>query len=174
MLADRTRLIGTEHVETLTTTRDYLVWALGRAGRLEQARKECAALLNDRLRLLGPRHPHTLNSRYRQAWLERLDGNYDQARAMCEGLLVMLCNVLGEFHVETMRCRGEIVRRCGSADSSTKLRPQPLSCCAMKRKQASARALRRVGTSRTGPAATGEGAVARQSPIGQSNTEQCS
>jgi hypothetical protein len=44
-------------------------------------------VLADCTRLIGTEHVETLTTR-----------DY------------LLCNVLGEFHVETMRCRGEIVR----------------------------------------------------------------
>jgi eukaryotic-like serine/threonine-protein kinase len=77
VLQDREQVIGAEpgsaHIE-IVAARDHLVWALGRAGRLNDARAMCDALLEEVTTGLGSTHPQTLHCRYRAAWLAELAG----------------------------------------------------------------------------------------------------
>ena len=63
----------------------------------------------DRLRLLGPTHPQTYDSRYRLAWLYGMEGRPDASLAAFEALLVDLVRVRGRRHLATLRCRGALI-----------------------------------------------------------------
>ncbi len=61
-LADRERVLGPDHPDTLTS-RNNLANAYLSAGDLGRAIPMCEAALSDRERVLGPDHPDTLTSR---------------------------------------------------------------------------------------------------------------
>ncbi|MEV4494040.1 tetratricopeptide repeat protein, partial [Micromonospora coxensis] len=56
------RVLGVEHLDTLSTRYQLAVWA-GEAGDVVAARDQLAALLPVRERILGPEHPDTLSTR---------------------------------------------------------------------------------------------------------------
>ncbi|WP_234374945.1 tetratricopeptide repeat protein, partial [Streptomyces sp. NRRL WC-3605] len=62
LLADRQRVLGPEHPDTLST-RFYLARWRGEAGDAAGAVTALEELLADRQRVLGPEHPDTLSTR---------------------------------------------------------------------------------------------------------------
>ena len=71
LLADRLRVLGPDHPDTLSTRNNLAFW-LGEAGRVDDAIAGFETLLTDQLRVLGPDNPNTLNTRNNLAfWLER-------------------------------------------------------------------------------------------------------
>ena len=62
VLADRVRVLGTDHPETLAS-RNNLAGAYWSAGRVGEAIPLFEEVLADRVRVLGPDHPDTLASR---------------------------------------------------------------------------------------------------------------
>ena len=69
LLADRARVLGPDHPDTLTTRNNLASW-LGEAGQVQEAIGQFRQLLDDRVRVLGPDHPDTLITRSNLAyWL---------------------------------------------------------------------------------------------------------
>jgi hypothetical protein len=74
LLADRERILGTDHPDTLAARSD-LARTIGNAGDAAAARDQYAALLADRERILGTDHPDTLAARSDLTyWTEKADG----------------------------------------------------------------------------------------------------
>ncbi|MGK5559421.1 tetratricopeptide repeat protein, partial [Actinomadura kijaniata] len=66
LLADRLRVLGPDHPDTLTTRHNLAYWR-GEAGDAAGAVTAFEGLLADFLRVLGPDHPHTLTTRHNLA-----------------------------------------------------------------------------------------------------------
>jgi hypothetical protein len=78
-------------------------------------------VLEDRLRLLGPDHPHTLITRNSLASLSGEAGRVDQAIAQFRALLKDCLRVLGPDHPETLKIRNNLalwLRLAGEVDGS--------------------------------------------------------
>jgi Tetratricopeptide repeat len=73
LLADRLRVLGPDHPDTLTT-RNNLAGLRGVAGDAAGAAAAYEELLADRLRVLGPDHPDTLTTRDSLAYLRERAG----------------------------------------------------------------------------------------------------
>ena len=68
MLPDRVRVLGPDHLDTLTIRINLAEWT-GSAGDAVAARDQYAALLPDRVRVHGPDHRSTvLSRRYLARW----------------------------------------------------------------------------------------------------------
>ncbi|MDQ1539047.1 MAG: hypothetical protein QOE58_3440, partial [Actinomycetota bacterium] len=63
LLDDRTRVLGPDHPETLTTRHKLAYWR-GQAGDATGAEAAMTQLLDDQTRVLGPDHPDTLATRH--------------------------------------------------------------------------------------------------------------
>jgi hypothetical protein len=61
LLADRQRVLGPDHPDTLVTRHNLARW-MGEAGDAAGAAEALRELLADRQRVLGPDHPDTLTS----------------------------------------------------------------------------------------------------------------
>ncbi len=70
LLADRSRLLGSEHEDTLRT-RHMLARNLALTGTEEEATALLRQLVAERDRVLGTQHPHTVRARKELAVLER-------------------------------------------------------------------------------------------------------
>jgi hypothetical protein len=77
VLADRERLLGPDHPDTLQS-RHNLANSYRAAGRLDEAISLHEQVLADRERLLGPDHPDTLTSRHNLADANRAAGRADE------------------------------------------------------------------------------------------------
>lgn len=62
LLPDRERILGPDHLETLTTRNNIVYWT-GIRGDVAEALRMFEELLADRERVLGPDHPETLATR---------------------------------------------------------------------------------------------------------------
>ncbi|MGX1887283.1 tetratricopeptide repeat protein [Streptomyces sp. NPDC055287] len=71
LLADRLRVLGPHHPDTLTTRADLAFWR-GQVGDVAGAATAIAELLADFQRVLGPDHPATLSTRHNLAYVRRM------------------------------------------------------------------------------------------------------
>ncbi|MFF3787694.1 tetratricopeptide repeat protein, partial [Streptomyces sp. NPDC001933] len=70
LLADRVRVLGPDHPDTLTTRHNLAYWR-GQAGDAAGAATRFEELLADRVRVLGTDHPDTLTTRQNLAHWRR-------------------------------------------------------------------------------------------------------
>ena len=94
LLTDQMRVLGANHVDTMTTRHD-LAEAIAEGGRLVEARRRFEALLEDQTHILGNDHPDTMTTRHNLAWVVGQTGNLTEARRQYEALLEDRVRVLG-------------------------------------------------------------------------------
>jgi tetratricopeptide (TPR) repeat protein len=104
VLADRERVLGADHPDTLTS-RNNLAYAYRSAGRLGEAIPLYEQTLADRERVLGADHPDTLTSRNNLAGTYASAGRLGEAIPLYEQTLADSERVLGADHPlsETVR-----------------------------------------------------------------------
>ncbi|WP_329305750.1 tetratricopeptide repeat protein [Streptomyces anulatus] len=78
LAADRARVLGTDHRDTLSAREDY-AWELGQAGEYAEAARLFAELAADRARVLGADDPRTLTARHNHAWSLGRAGEHAEA-----------------------------------------------------------------------------------------------
>ena len=88
LVADRTRLLGPDHPDTLTSRHD-LALSAGRGGDPADAVRLYRDLVADRTRLLGPDHPDTLASRHQLANNVGKSGDRAEAIRLLRDLVVV-------------------------------------------------------------------------------------
>ena len=81
VVADRERVLGPDHLDTLTA-RNNLGAAYQETGKTAAAELACEQAWAGLERVLGPRHPDTLRSRAGLAQVYRRLGRYGDARAL--------------------------------------------------------------------------------------------
>ena len=81
MLADRRRVLGEDHPDTLTT-RGTLAWTVELQGRYADAEQQYRSLLADRERILGASHPDTLIARQEVARMLGMQRRYAEAEQL--------------------------------------------------------------------------------------------
>ena len=86
LLADRIRVQGEDHLDTLATRHD-LAAAMGVQGRFGEAEQLYRRLLADDDRLRGAEHRETLAARYNLARMIGLQGRYDEADELSRQVL---------------------------------------------------------------------------------------
>ena len=101
LLADRERVLGPDHPDTLTS-RNNLAAAYRAAGRAAEAIPLHERTLADRERVLGPDHPDTLTSRNNLALAYRAAGRAAEAIPLHERTLADWERVLGPDHPDTL------------------------------------------------------------------------
>ncbi|MEV1073941.1 tetratricopeptide repeat protein [Micromonospora parva] len=101
VLEARSRLLGSEHPDTLDTRNRLGVVLDMQAGR-EEAEAQLRAVLAARMQRLGPEHRDTLNTRLSLAVVLNGQGRYDQAEAEYRELLAAQTRVLGLEHEDTL------------------------------------------------------------------------
>jgi CRP-like cAMP-binding protein/tetratricopeptide (TPR) repeat protein len=114
LLADRVRVQGDDHLDTLTTRHD-LAAAIGMQGRYGEAEQLYRELLDDDYRLLGPGHRETLAARYNQARMIGLQGRYAEAEELGRGVLADQLRLLGESDPDSLTTRQSLARITGKA-----------------------------------------------------------
>ncbi len=114
LLADRLRVQGEEHLDTLATRHD-LAAALGVQGRYGEAEQLYRRLLADDDRLRGPDHRETLAARYNLARMIGLQGRYAEAEEMGRQVLDVQRRVLGPDHPDCLASRQNLARLAGKA-----------------------------------------------------------
>jgi CRP-like cAMP-binding protein/tetratricopeptide (TPR) repeat protein len=114
LLADRCRVQGDDHLDTLATRHD-LAAAIGMQGRYREAERLYRELLDDDYRLLGPGHRVTLAARYNQARMIGLQGRYAQARELGTQVLADQRRLLGDSDPDTLTTRQHLARVTGKA-----------------------------------------------------------
>ena len=78
VLADRRRILGDDHPDTLAT-RHRLARIVGQRGRYADAEPMFRQVLAARRRTLGAEHPDTLSTEHRLGWLIGRQGRYTEA-----------------------------------------------------------------------------------------------
>jgi CRP-like cAMP-binding protein/tetratricopeptide (TPR) repeat protein len=114
LLADRIRVQGEDHIDTLATRHD-LAAALGMQGRFGEAEQLYRQLLADDYRLRGPDHRQTLAARYNLARVIGLQGRYAEAEDLSRQVLDTQRRVLGPDHPDCLASRQNLARLAGKA-----------------------------------------------------------
>jgi tetratricopeptide (TPR) repeat protein len=107
VLADRERILGDTHPDTLTS-RNNLATAYQAAGRLDQAIPLYERTLNDQQRIKGDAHPSTLSARNNLAAAYDSAGRLDEAIPLYERALADRERVLGDSHRDTLSSRNNL------------------------------------------------------------------
>ena len=114
LLADRCRVQGDDHLDTLATRHD-LAAAIGMQGRYGEAEELYRGLLDDDYRLLGPQHRDTLAARSSLARMIGLQGRYAEAEELGGKVLQDQRRVLGDSDPDSLTTRQNIARVTGKA-----------------------------------------------------------
>jgi CRP-like cAMP-binding protein/tetratricopeptide (TPR) repeat protein len=114
LLADRIRIQGEDHLDTLAT-RHGLAAALGVQGRFAEAEELYRRLLADDDRLRGPDHRETLAARYNLARMIGLQGRYAEADELSRQVLEVQRQVLGPDDPDCLASRQHLARLAGKA-----------------------------------------------------------
>ncbi|MFI6816090.1 tetratricopeptide repeat protein [Nonomuraea sp. NPDC050328] len=106
-LADRKRVLGDDHPDTLAS-RNNLAHAYQAAGDLGRAIALFEQTLLDSVRVLGGDHPFTLNSRNNLAAAYQTAGDLGRAIPLHEATLADRKRVLGSDHPDTLTSRNNL------------------------------------------------------------------
>ena len=109
VLADRTRVLGPDHPDTLSS-RNNLAYAYISVGRLADAIALYEQTDADSVRVLGPDHPDTFVSRNNLAFVYELVGRFDEAFTLRRQTLDDCVRIFGEEHAETLASRSYLAR----------------------------------------------------------------
>lgn len=101
LLADRLRVQGDSHIDTLATRHD-LAAALGVQGRYGESEQLYRQVLSDDYRLRGADHRETLAARYNLARMIGLQGRYGEAEELGRQVLDIQRRVLGPDHPDCL------------------------------------------------------------------------
>jgi tetratricopeptide (TPR) repeat protein len=129
LLADRERLLGPDHLDTLAS-RNSLAIAYQAAGRLDEAIRLDEQTLAAYERVLGQDHPDTLSSRNNLAADYRDAGRLDEAIRLHEQTLAARERVLGPDHPDTLTSRNNFAfdyQAAGRLDEAIRLHEQTLA-----------------------------------------------
>jgi Tetratricopeptide repeat/Domain of unknown function (DUF4062) len=107
LVADRERLLGPDHPDTLTT-RNNLAAAYWSASRIDEAIALDEQTLAARERVMGPDHPDTLSTRSNLANDYRAVGRIDEAIALHEQTLAARERLLGPDHPDILNSRNNL------------------------------------------------------------------
>jgi len=114
LLADRLRVQGDSHIDTLATRHD-LAAALGVQGRFGEAEQLYRQLLTADYRLRGPDHRETLAARSNLARMIGLQGRYAEAEELTRQVLDVQRQALGPDHPDCLASRQNLARLAGKA-----------------------------------------------------------
>jgi len=114
LLADRIRVQGEDHLDTLATWHD-LAAALGVQGRFGEAEQLYRQLLGDDYRMHGLDHRETLAARHGLARMIGLQGRYAEAEELSRQVLQAQRRVLGPDHPDCLASRQHLARLAGKA-----------------------------------------------------------
>ena len=109
VLATRLRVLGPDHLHTLTT-RHCIAREVAARGDHVAAEAEYRDVLATKLRVLGPYHPSTLTTRHCIAVEVAARGDHVAAEAEYRGVLATRLRVLGPDHPDTLTTRHCIAR----------------------------------------------------------------
>ena len=109
VLADRIRVLGPDHPDTLSS-RNNLAYAYISVGRLADAIALYEQTDADSVRVLGPDHPDTFVSRNNLAFVYELVGRFDEAITLRRQTLDDCVWIFGEEHAETLASRSYLAR----------------------------------------------------------------
>ncbi|HNH49637.1 MAG TPA: tetratricopeptide repeat protein, partial [Myxococcota bacterium] len=100
-LVAQTRILGPEHLDTLSTLQNLAV-TLATQGDLDGARAYLERTLVAQTRILGAEHPTTLSTRLNFAITLKAKGDLSEARALLEDVLAAQTRILGREHSATL------------------------------------------------------------------------
>ena len=107
MLAERERVLGPDHPDTLTT-RNNLAVAYHSAGRFGEAIELCERVLFERERVLGSDHPDTLITRNNLAGAYKDVGRFGEAIELYKRVLADQERILAPDHPDTLTARNNL------------------------------------------------------------------
>jgi tetratricopeptide (TPR) repeat protein len=131
LIADRTRVLGEDHTDTLESRND-LGLAYRAAGRVGEAIPLLERTLADRARVLGEDHQDTLASRNNLALAYRAAGRLSEAIPLYERTLADHVGALGEDHATTLKLRNNLAvayRAAGRLSEAIPLYERTLAFC---------------------------------------------
>jgi serine/threonine protein kinase/Flp pilus assembly protein TadD len=108
----RSRVLGPDHAQTLTTT-EALEYVLNKEGRPAEAERLERDTLTARLRILGKHHPDTARSMAYLAWSLLDQGRYSEAEPLQREALEVRRRVLGPAEPETLVSMGDLAITLG-------------------------------------------------------------
>jgi CRP-like cAMP-binding protein/tetratricopeptide (TPR) repeat protein len=114
LLADRCRVQGDDHLDTLATRHD-LAAAIGMQGRYCEAEDLYRGLIGDDYRLLGPEHRETLAARANLTRMIGLQGRYAEAEELGGQVLADQRKILGDKDPDSLTTRQNIARVIGKS-----------------------------------------------------------
>lgn len=129
LVADRVRLLGMDHPETLTS-QNNLAAAYQAAGRISDAVPLFERTLADSARALGRDDINTLESRNNLAKAYRAAGRIGEAVPLFERTQADYVRVLGKVHPDTLRSRNDLAgayQAAGRLDEAVTLLEQTLA-----------------------------------------------
>lgn len=109
VLVVRTKLLGEEHPDTLTST-NHVAYAIYRQGRDLEAEDMFRKNLRLREKVLGYEHPDALISMRYVAGMHGIHGRYVEAWEMHCKVLRLSKKVLGDDHQQTLRSMNKLAR----------------------------------------------------------------
>ncbi|MBM7770156.1 hypothetical protein JOD54_000360 [Actinokineospora baliensis] len=98
--------IDADHPDSLTIRHEIAYWLADTD--LPASLTDRCALLEDQIRVLGPDHRHTLNTRYNIAYCQAKTGDVAGGIATLEALLDSQTRALGADHPHTLKTRHEL------------------------------------------------------------------
>ncbi|MET9803176.1 tetratricopeptide repeat protein [Streptomyces sp. NPDC006368] len=110
--AERERLLGPDHPDTLAATRET-AYALGRLGRHVEAHRVYAGVLTARERTVGADHPDTLRCRHDLALNLGRQGRFEESYRMAADVAGARALLLGPEHPDTLATRHEVAYALG-------------------------------------------------------------
>jgi CRP-like cAMP-binding protein/tetratricopeptide (TPR) repeat protein len=114
LLADRIRVLGAEHLDTLATRRD-LAAAIGLQGRYGQAEQLYRRLIDGNTRLRGPQDRETLAARHHLARMIGSQGHHDESERLSREVLQDQVRFLGPDHPDCLASRQNLARMARQA-----------------------------------------------------------
>ncbi|MBV1855885.1 tetratricopeptide repeat protein [Catellatospora tritici] len=112
VIADRTRVQGADHPDTLNSRHD-LANSIGESGDRAEAVRLYRTLVADRIRVLGVDHPDTLDSRHNLAYNIGEGGDRAEAVRLFRTLVADHIRVLGVDDPETLTARHNLAYNIG-------------------------------------------------------------
>ncbi len=114
LLADRIRVLGEEHLDTLATRRD-LATAIGLQGRYGEAEQLYRRLIDDDSRLRGPQDRETLAARHHLARMIGSQGRHEESERLSREVHQDQVRILGSDHPDCLASRQNLARMARQA-----------------------------------------------------------
>jgi hypothetical protein len=118
LVADRMRVLGALHPDTLISRHEHAYW-IGEGGNPLRAAELFSGVVAGREQALGPEHPHTLISRHNEAHWTGEAGNWNAAADLMRQVATDRTRVLGADHPDTLLSRNDFAYWTGQAGNAS-------------------------------------------------------